>query len=93
MVIGVLRFTLRLPEAQSLKEKRWQLKSLITRIRNEFNVSVSEIDMQDKWQLAVLGVAHISNDQNHSNRVLDQILNFAEKSRTMELTDSQIEFV
>ncbi len=93
MVIGVLRIFFRLPETHSLKEKRWQLKSLTARIRSRFNVSIGEIDMQDKWQLAVLGVAHLSNDRAHSNQVLDQVLNFAENDRRMELTDSQMEFL
>lgn len=92
MVLGVLRLALRLPEAHSLKEKRWLLKSLATRIRNRFNVSISEIDSQDKWQLATLAAAHVGTDRGHTNKLLDQVLDFAESVRQIEVVDSQLEF-
>ena len=92
MVLAVLQLSIRLPEVHSLKEKRWHLKSLVTRIRNKFNVSVSEVDSQDSWQLATLAVAHVGNDRSHTNRLLDQTLNFVEGVRQIEVVDSQLEF-
>lgn len=92
MVIGVLQIALRLPEVHSLKEKRWILKSLVTRIHNQFNVSVSEVDFQDSWQQASVAVAHVGNDRNFANRLLDQVLNFTGKVRGLEVVDSQMEF-
>jgi len=92
MVIGLLRLAVRLPEAHSLKEKRWVVKSLVGRIKNRFNVSISEIENQDKWQLATLAVAHVGGERGHANRLLDQVLDFAETSRQLEVIDSQIEF-
>lgn len=80
-----------MPEAQSLKEKRWILKSLIARIRNKFNVSVSEVDNQDSWQMATLGVAHAGSDRVLTNKVLDQVRNFTEEDRSIELVDSRLE--
>ena len=91
MTVGLLRLAVRLPESQSLKEKRWILKSLITRIRNKFNVSVAEVDTQDSWQIATLGVAHVGNERSHTNEVLDLVRNFTEGIRTVELVDSQLE--
>lgn len=92
MVIGVLQMALRLPEVHSLKEKRWILKSLLTRIRNKFNVSVSEVDFQDSWQQASVAAAHVGSGRNHANRLLDQVLNFTGKVRELEVIDSQLEF-
>lgn len=92
MVLAVLQLAIRLPEAQSLKEKRWHLKSLVTRIRNKFNVSVSEVDFQDSWQRATLAVAHVGNERSHAHRMLDQVLNFARDVRQIEVVDSQLEF-
>lgn len=92
MTLGVLRLVVRLPEAQSLKEKRWLIKSLVARIRNRFNVSISEIENQDKWQIATMAVAHVGDEQSHSNRLLDQVLNFADTVKQVEVIDSRIEF-
>lgn len=91
MVVGVLQIALRLPESHSLKEKRRLVKSLVTRIRNKFNVSVSEIDSQDSWQLATLAVAHVGNDRRYTNELLDQVLRFSEGVRKMEVIDSRLE--
>ena len=55
MVIGLCTIDLHLPGANSLKDKRSVLKSVMRRIRNEFNVSIAEVDHQDLWRSAVLG--------------------------------------
>ena len=88
-----MSLSIRIPGALSLKEKRFVLKSLVTRIRNRFNVSVSEVDSQDKWQLATLGVAHVAGDRRFSNQVLDGVLDFAEAVKQIEVLDSNIEFL
>ena len=92
MVIGVLQLALRLPEAQSLKEKRWRLKSIVTRIRNQFNVSISEVGAQDSWQLATLAIAHVGNNRAYTNELLDQTLNFVQEVNQIEVIDSRLEF-
>ena len=93
MVVGLLELSIRIPDSNSLKEKRWVLKSLLARIRNKFNVSVSEVGAHDTWQMAVIGVAHIGNDRRHANEVLDHIVDFAEQIRQIEVLDSKIEFI
>lgn len=93
MFVGLLKLDIRLPEAQSLKEKRWQVKSLVTRIRNRFNVSVSEVENQDKWQLATLAVAYVGGDQKRTNQLLDQVLDFAEAVKQLEVINSKIEIL
>jgi uncharacterized protein len=69
-VIGVLRIHLHLPGCNSLKEKRSIIKPLIARLHKEFNVSVAEMDLQDKWQQAVIACAMIGNDSPHLERSL-----------------------
>lgn len=93
MVIGILQMALRLPETHSLKEKRWILKSLQSRLRNRFNIAVSEVDSQDAWQSATLAVAHVSNDRGHTNKLLDEVLDFAERIRQIEVVDSKLELI
>jgi len=56
-----------------LKAKRRVVRSLKDRIRANFNVSVSEVDAQDKWQRAVVGIACIGSDKQHINGTLSRI--------------------
>lgn len=81
LVIGVCRVTLRLPENHSLKGKRQVLKSLISRLHNRFNVSAAEIDNQDSWQLAELGVSCVTNDEKHADQVLASVIAFIRNER------------
>jgi uncharacterized protein YlxP (DUF503 family) len=74
MNIGVARVALRLPENMSLKGKRQVIKSIIGRVRSRFDVAISEVDDNDVWQLATIGVCTISNNKRHSNQVLSKII-------------------
>jgi len=63
----------------SLKEKRSQLKPLLSRLKREFNVSVAELDLQDSWQDALIGCAALSNDAAHVQRSLQKIIPWIER--------------
>jgi uncharacterized protein YlxP (DUF503 family) len=63
MPVGLLTIELHLPYAHSLKEKRLVLRSLRDRLRARLNVSVSELDHQDSWQRALIGVAAVAGDE------------------------------
>lgn len=93
MVIGLLQVAIRLPESHSLKEKRWIVKSLVTRIRNQFNVSISEIAAQDSWQRATLAASHVGTDRRHTNEILDRLLRFVEEVKKIEVIDSKLELL
>jgi uncharacterized protein len=94
MTVGLCRIQLRLPENQSLKGKRQVLKSLIARLHNSFGVSVAEVDDNDRWQLASLGVACVANTSNHANEVLSSVVRFIETTRPdLELLDYEIEIL
>jgi len=94
MKIGVCKISLRLPENLSLKGKRQVLKSITTRIRNQFNVSVAEVDDQDLWQLATLGICCVSNDKRYTNEVLSKVVDFIAGSRfEVEILNYEIEIL
>jgi len=94
MNIGVCRVRLRLPENLSLKGKRQVLKSITTRVRNKFNVSVAEVDDHDLWQLATLGICCVSNNKRHTNEVLSKIVDFVVGGRfEVEVVDYEIEIL
>ena len=85
MVVGVCTFELWIPESQSLKDKRQVLHSLKDRLRGKFNLSVAEVDGQDLWQKAVLGMACVANDGSHVEQVLEQALNVMKSMPTVEV--------
>ncbi len=94
MNIGVCRLRFRLPENLSLKGKRRVLKSITTRVGSKFNVSVAEVDDQDLWQLATLGICCVSNNKRHANEVLSRVVDFITDSRfEIEILDYEIEIL
>ena len=76
--IGLLTLDIHLPNAHSLKEKRHVLSRLKDRLRNRFNVAVSELDHQDLWQRATIGVVSISSSAQNLRQVLEGAQNEAE---------------
>jgi uncharacterized protein YlxP (DUF503 family) len=94
MMVGVCRVTLRLPENASLKGKRQVVKSLTTRIRNRYNVSIAEIDNLESWQIASLGISCVSNSNNHANEMLSKVMGFIRGSRLdAEVLDWEVELL
>ena len=94
MNVGVCRVELRLPENLSLKGKRRVLKSIISRIKNRFNVSIAEIGDQELWQLATLGICCVSNNNRHTNEVLSKVVDFIIDGRfEVEILDYEIELL
>lgn len=93
MKIGLLRLELSIPGNGSLKGKRSVLRSVKDRIRHNFNVSVAEVDGQDSWQRAVLGVACVGSDQKYLNGQLSRIRDLVERARQVELVDCEMDFL
>jgi uncharacterized protein YlxP (DUF503 family) len=66
-----------------LKSKRQIVSGLLKRIRAEFGVAAAEVGDGDRWQLAELGIACVSNESRHADEVLSRVLTFIE-SRAAE---------
>jgi uncharacterized protein YlxP (DUF503 family) len=90
MTIGVLEVEFRIPAASSLKSKRMVVKSIKDRIRNHYNVSVSEISHLSSRQSCILGIAHLSTTRSFTDKVLSAVLNFIRSCREIELVDFQM---
>ena len=73
MLVALERFDLRIPACHSLKEKRHVVKTLTNAIRSSFNVSVAEVDHQDLWQRATLGVVAVGAQEYHLRKVLHEV--------------------
>lgn len=93
MTVGILQIDLFLPENQSLKEKRMVLRSLKTRLRNSFNVAVSELDHHDKWQRTSIGIVSISNERKAMDSMLAKVVEFVEHDRSVEIVDYSVELL
>jgi len=77
--IGYLEVKLYIPHSHSLKEKRMVLKRLKERLKNKFNIAVSEISEHDRWQTGVIGVVTIAIDTRKADETLEKVVAFIEK--------------
>ena len=86
MVLGLMELDLRLDGAASLKAKRHIVRSLVERIRRDFQVSISEVDDHDLWGNATLGIAYVSNDATFVESVLAKVTQAIEDRPEVEIT-------
>ncbi len=80
-------------EPQSLKQKRSVIKKIITRIQNDYNIAVSEIDYQDLWQRTLIGLVTISSDKIQAERVIDQALKLIDSFPEIERATTNKEWL
>ena len=93
MVVGTGIITVRLHDCRSLKGKRKIIKSIISRLRNNFNASVAEIGANDVHQRAEIGFSLVGNDQAIVNSKLDKMVNLAEDLGLAEIIDTEMEII
>ena len=93
MFAGLLSVELFLPEVSSLKEKRMVIKSLKDILRNKFNISISEVESNDKWQRAALAVAVVGNDKKYIDGQIQAVLQEIEKKRDVQILTHQMEII
>jgi uncharacterized protein YlxP (DUF503 family) len=89
MVVGIVRIELHIPAAQSLKDKRQVVRGLKDRIHERVKAAVAEVDHQDLWQRAALGVAVVAADGGHVHELLQSVRRLVEQTYAAELTDWQ----
>ena len=61
------------------------------RVRNRFNVAISEVGDNDLWQRAQIGICTVSNDRRHINASLDKVIDFIEQMYLVEVIDTRFE--
>lgn len=92
MYTAIGQVTLHVPASASLKDKRQVVRSVLARLRNQFEVSAAEVARQDSWQVAVLGLAYVSGEAGHAQEVLDHAVRYIEDSRPdLAVTDVQVD--
>jgi uncharacterized protein len=94
MHVGICIIRLRIPENGSLKDKRHVLKSIISRVTNKFNVSAAEVENNDSWQLATIGISCVSNDKRHANEIISKVADYISDVRfDVEILDYSTEII
>jgi len=93
MPVGLLTLEIYIPESHSLKDKRQVLRSLKDRLRARFNVAVAELDHNDTWQRAQVGVVSLSNNAAHLEQSLQTIFQEAENILGRDLVDHSLELL
>ena len=91
MRVAICVIELHIPTANSLKAKRQVIKSLVQRLRNRFNVSVSEVGCQDLWQRVELGMAVICHNGAGADSIMEKIFAFVDEESRVNIISSHIE--
>ncbi|OIN89635.1 MAG: DUF503 domain-containing protein [Anaerolineae bacterium CG03_land_8_20_14_0_80_58_20] len=93
-MLATLTIHLHLPACASLKEKRGRIKPLMSRLRREFNVSVAEMDLQDKWTETVIACAMLNSDAVTLRQSLQSVAKWVEGNWTDgDVIEQKIEMV
>ncbi|MFO7952093.1 MAG: DUF503 domain-containing protein [Bacillota bacterium] len=91
MRVAICVMELHIPGTTSLKAKRQVTKSLVQRLRNKFNVSVTETGNQDLWQKMELGMAVVCHNGAGADSVMEKIFNYVELDGSVEIISSKVE--
>lgn len=91
MIIKSLVLDITLNEVHSLKDKRNVIKSIMKRLHQKFNVSISEIEEWDAIKQSVIGIVVITNTDRFADEVLDKCLNLIESEYNVEIVNIERE--
>lgn len=93
MIVGTLLVELAIPGANSLKDRRQVVKSLVEQLRNKFNASVAEVDDPQVWRRANIGIACVAGETAFVNRMLDKVLDAVRSDPRVSLIDYEMEIL
>jgi uncharacterized protein YlxP (DUF503 family) len=93
VIVGAAAVEIHIHGSRSLKEKRGVVRSITQRVRNRFNLAVSEVGGHDRWQTALLGLAAVGHEEVPVRRVLDKAVAFIEELHLAEITNSDVEIL
>ncbi len=96
MYVARLILEIRIEAAHSLKDKRQVLRSMKDKLRQEFNISVAEVEVTDLWQRATIGIVSISDSRDYLQSLMSSVERHSSKLANnlgAELVDSYVEFL
>lgn len=92
-MIGYVHCECTLFNIHSLKDKRSVIKSAITKIKQRCNVSIAEIDNNDHWHRATIGIATVSNSQKKAEQELQKAIKMLESNYQIEVIKMEFEWL
>lgn len=93
MVVAILTIEILVPNSGSLKDKRSIVKRIKDRSRNKFNISVAEVEYQDKWQRAKLAFATVSSDYKRAEETLQKLFKMLDSDFGFEIVQFNFEYL
>ena len=93
MVVGCLQVEVHLPLSRSLKDKRSVLKSVRDQLRHRFNVAVAEVNSNETWQRATLGISSVGQDRAYVEGLLRELTEWLRTTRLVELIQVEEEYL
>jgi hypothetical protein len=78
-------------EGHSLKDKRSIIKRIFAKLKQDFNVSVAELDYHDLWQRTKIGIVTLSNEKKHAEKVIQEVLRVIDAFTEIERTITHVE--
>jgi hypothetical protein len=91
MFTGVLQLTIRMDQNHSLKDKRRFIQSILSRTRNKYQVAVAEVDHLERWDMAGIGFAYVSNSYTLVREIMLEIIPWIEMQWDVEILESDIQ--
>ena len=91
-MVGFYQLEIYIPGACSLTEKRFVIKSIKDKLGNKFNISVAEIEWNEKWQRSLLGIAMVANERKFIESSFTKILNMLDRDGRFEVIDRHFEY-
>ncbi|RLD20731.1 MAG: DUF503 domain-containing protein [Caldiserica bacterium] len=79
MQIGICVVWLGIPGTFSLKAKRQICLSLFSRLRKNFNISITEIGHQNSYRKSIIAVVTVNTEKAHLYSTLSKIVEFIKK--------------
>lgn len=87
MRVGVLTLELAIFDARTLKDKRSVIQGFRERLRNRFNVAVTEIEHQDSPKRCTLGIATVNTESRAVHSLFDQIADVVRQTPGLTLLE------
>ena len=89
MFVLAMEVDLRLPHAQSLKDKRSVVTSMVAGAHRRYGVAAAEVGSQDQRQRALLGFAAVASTAGHVTEVMDEVDRFVWSHPQVEVLSAE----
>ncbi|KHD86537.1 DUF503 domain-containing protein [Heyndrickxia ginsengihumi] len=92
MIVSV-QCDFRIFDAQSLKDKRAVLQRVLTRLKQKYNVAVSEVEYQDVWQRTRIEMVTVASNRVAAEKEMERTLKFLDSFPEWERLDTIYEWL